>query len=254
MLARLGSFAVMAAGSASLLLAGDSKAATYDACRTGGSSNPFSILFKNLVEGDKFQCQDKTFTIGNPQGLIDTNDYTSNPDGGSLKFEWSKIGIGPEDFPYQNDIFSLNIDFVPNLIGPRAGSFEYFIAADVGAGYTLKDVSLDSTVVHDIDGTTTTVTKEVFNPITSDTVTLTSTNGLPSNPFRESLGAPGVRVIDSWTVGDKDTLENIKNSYRQDFSREPFDEVPGPLPLLGAGAAFGFSRRLRSRLLAAKRV
>ena len=28
----------------------------------------------------------------------------------------------------------------------------------------------------------------------------------------------------------------------------PGDEVPGPLPLLGAGAAFGYSRKLRRRL------
>jgi len=32
--------------------------------------------------------------------------------------------------------------------------------------------------------------------------------------------------------------------------RQPDTEVPGPLPLLGAGAAFGFSRRIRSRIKA----
>ena len=244
---------MMAAGSASLLLAGDSKAKTYDACLTGTSSNPFSILFKHLVTGDQFQCQDKTFTIGDPQGLIDTNDYTVNSDGGSLKFEWSKKP--PEDFPFENDIFSLNIDFVPNQNGPVSGSFEYWIAADAVAGYSLKDVGLDSTAYHEPGGPTTTVTKEVFDPISSDSIVkLTSTNGLPSNPEREFIGATEVRVVDSWIVGSGDTLEDIKNSYRQDFSRAPGDEVPGPLPLLGAGAAFGFSRRLRSRLLAAKRV
>jgi hypothetical protein len=250
MLARLGSGAVMATCSAALLFAGDSKAAMYDACGTGSSSNPFSILFTALVEGDKFQCQDKTFTIGDPQALILTNG--THPVGGSLTFEWSVKP--PEIFPFENDIFSLNINFVPNQNGPVSGSFDYFIAADVAAGYTLKDVNLDSTVDHGIDGPVTTVTKELLDPITGDTVTLTSLNGLPSDPFRKSLGAPGYSVVDSWTVGDLDTLQNIKNSYRQDFSREPFDEVPGPLPLLGAGAAFGFSRRLRSRLLAAKRV
>jgi hypothetical protein len=33
-----------------------------------------------------------------------------------------------------------------------------------------------------------------------------------------------------------------------------YDEVPGPLPILGAGAAFGFSRKLRRRLNSAKAV
>jgi MYXO-CTERM domain-containing protein len=30
--------------------------------------------------------------------------------------------------------------------------------------------------------------------------------------------------------------------------RDPGTRVPGPLPLLGAGAAFGFSRRIRNRI------
>jgi len=253
MLARLGSFTVMAAGSASLLLAGDSKAALYNACKTEGSNNPFEILFKNLVTGDQFQCQDKLFTIGDPRALIDTNDYTQNTDGGSLKFEWSKKL--PENFPFENDIFSLSIDFVPNQNGPASGSFEYWIAADAAAGYSLKDVGLDSTAYHEPGGSNTTVTKAISDPFSlAPIVTLTSTNGLPSNPEREFIGAAEVRVVDSWIVGSGDTLEDIKNSYRQDFTRAPGEEVPGPLPLLGAGAAFGFSRRLRSRLLAARRV
>jgi hypothetical protein len=35
-------------------------------------------------------------------------------------------------------------------------------------------------------------------------------------------------------------LDSFKNTYTQ--------PVPGPLPLLGAGTAFGFSRRLRRRV------
>jgi len=31
-----------------------------------------------------------------------------------------------------------------------------------------------------------------------------------------------------------------------------FRNVPGPLPILGAGAAFGFSRKLRGRIKAAR--
>ena len=37
----------------------------------------------------------------------------------------------------------------------------------------------------------------------------------------------------------------ISNTYAQ-------TEVPGPLPLLGAGAAFGFSRRIRNRIKGAR--
>jgi len=55
-----------------------------------------------------------------------------------------------------------------------------------------------------------------------------------------------LNVRNIWNVGAGDVLDNFKDVYTQ-------EEVPGPLPLLGAGAAFGFSRRLRSRVLAARR-
>jgi len=44
-------------------------------------------------------------------------------------------------------------------------------------------------------------------------------------------------------------LDAIQNNYTQNT-----DRVPGPLPLLGAGAAFGFSRRIRSRIKGARQV
>jgi len=42
-------------------------------------------------------------------------------------------------------------------------------------------------------------------------------------------------------------ITQVTSSIRQ---TTPQDRVPGPLPLLGAGAAFGFSRRIRSRIKA----
>jgi hypothetical protein len=39
-------------------------------------------------------------------------------------------------------------------------------------------------------------------------------------------------------------IDAIKNTF----------QTPGPLPVLGAGAAFGFSRKLRSRIKAARAV
>ena len=39
-------------------------------------------------------------------------------------------------------------------------------------------------------------------------------------------------------------IDSFENSYRQ----KEVDKVPGPLPILGAGVAFGFSRKLRRRI------
>jgi len=46
------------------------------------------------------------------------------------------------------------------------------------------------------------------------------------------------------TSGKIDKITDTLNQVKDPFA----PEVPGPLPLLGAGAAFGFSRRLRSRI------
>jgi len=46
-------------------------------------------------------------------------------------------------------------------------------------------------------------------------------------------------VKDIWTASPGVTIDNINNNFAQ---------VPGPLPILGIGAAFGFSRKLRKRI------
>jgi hypothetical protein len=49
-------------------------------------------------------------------------------------------------------------------------------------------------------------------------------------------------VKDSWNVTGAAEVDNITNTF----------QTPGPLPILGAGAAFGFSRKLRGRIKAAR--
>jgi len=47
-------------------------------------------------------------------------------------------------------------------------------------------------------------------------------------------------LIGTWTLnGTSETIQVVLG--------QPSAAVPGPLPLLGAGAAFGWSRRLRKR-------
>ena len=68
----------------------------------------------------------------------------------------------------------------------------------------------------------------------------------PNTPIWD-LGTIGQRVIcvrDIATVPPNDLGSNI------DAYQNTFRQTPGPLPILGAGAAFGFSRKLRSRIKA----
>ncbi len=69
-------------------------------------------------------------------------------------------------------------------------------------------------------------TLQEFTITSSSGVKTTFKNGLTGNSLLQSV---------------------IFGSQSVDFQPAP-SEVPGPLPLLGAGAAFGFSRRLRKRV------
>ena len=62
-----------------------------------------------------------------------------------------------------------------------------------------------------------------------------------SNTTLAGLGFTTTGLIGTWTLNDGG-----------DQIRVVLTEVPGPLPLLGAGAAFGFSRRLRRRISASQ--
>jgi hypothetical protein len=58
-----------------------------------------------------------------------------------------------------------------------------------------------------------------------------------------SIGFTTTGLIGTWTLdGTSETIQVILGA--------PAAAVPGPLPLLGAGAAFGWSRRLRKRIAA----
>ena len=73
---------------------------------------------------------------------------------------------------------------------------------------------------------------------------------LPSAQSPSSNYGPGVKMDTFFTtliVDPGSYVTQINTTLRQ---RDMISEVPGPLPLLGAGAAFGFSRRIRSRIKA----
>jgi hypothetical protein len=84
---------------------------------------------------------------------------------------------------------------------------------------------------------------------TSEITAWALSNPAPANPDAKSIGSQEIFVRDSWDipVGSPAIIDAIQNNYTQ-------RPVPGPLPLLGAGAAFGFSRRIRSRIKGARLV
>lgn len=137
--------------------------------------------------------------------------------------------------------WTVNQDFDPDTTVLTPLDFAYSLSIDpvLGAGKSFATVKLDSTCNND-------PFCEVDKYINgSSTPTLTSTNGANVGPA--SLFGTTISVKNTFfTTGTNATLDAIVNNYTQT------DNVPGPLPLLGAGAAFGFSRRLRSRIKRAR--
>lgn len=64
-----------------------------------------------------------------------------------------------------------------------------------------------------------------------------------------SLGSTTIILLGTWTLLPADGLDPYaaNDTIRVVIGQSPPPTVPGPLPLLGVGAAMGFSRRLRCR-------
>ena len=224
----------LAGGSAPILFAGLAEAAptspTDYSCNpltTGGSGGFRSIAFGDFFVGDTITCADKKFTVQS----FDFGGTT-----GDVEFEWTETP--PAGFV--NDFFSVDIDFSPVAFGGQVGHFEYKLEIS-DPNYAYDTIQLDSNVAVGSGGGTplNTEVKKIVNGAT----TLTSINGAQVGPIALPYASP-IIVRDEWQVGATDTLDNIKDTVTQR------NEVPGPLPLMGAGMAFGFSRKLRSRIKA----
>ncbi len=128
--------------------------------------------------------------------------------------------------------------FVPPTT--TSGTITYSLTAS--PGYWWTSVELDST--H--GGLNVSVLKDVFQdaaltiPIAAP---LTSLNGAVAGPVPITGMFNTVYVRDVYTIGAGGQLASINNEFVQ---------TPGPLAILGAGTAFGFSRKLRSRIKAGR--
>ena len=92
----------------------------------------------------------------------------------------------------------------------------------------------------------------------SASYTMTGSGSVPSGPpcsAQAILGSPSVKcrynpvvTMDSFTTTLVVNAGSSVTGITALVDQDPGVTVPGPLPLLGAGAAFGFSRRIRNRI------
>ena len=119
----------------------------------------------------------------------------------------------------------------PSPANDAVGTLNYTMAI-IGTGSTFKNVQVDSSTT----GSGNSVIKTILSP----SVLLTSTNGSIANV---DISGTLVDVTDAYRVTNTGGLNSFNNGFTQSDNF-----VPGPLPLFGLGAAFGFSRRLRNRI------
>jgi hypothetical protein len=208
----LGGAALSTLGAGSALAGG-----RFD-CSFGASvAHPSCSPFPEWTLGDKTLSNFK-FAPGTPAG---------GPPSGDFSFIWDELGAPG----FYDDEWTTLAVFDPSIGPPVTGSYSYDLAI-TQPGLTFKDVELDSDHV----GSGTKANKVVTDSSGAIILaSLESINGLSDGP--DPISGTHIKVTDSWEI-DPATgkIMAISNSFTQ---------VPAPLPILGAGAAFGSIRKLR---------
>jgi hypothetical protein len=104
--------------------------------------------------------------------------------------------------------------------------------AVVGTNFTFNETEVN------VGGSTQTTRPTVLSTMTGILPPFITTTGTAQTRTFTTKPA-SIAVSQQFTAANR-TLNSFTTTYTQN--------VPGPLPLLGAAAAFGFSRRLRSRI------
>lgn len=188
--------------------------------------------------------------------------FKTAPTKGSGNVEWSWIDLNGNMKPDPlADLWQVDLDFNPAVtdadFGGVAGVFEYGIRINpLTEHLTIHEFTLDAAILGTGSGYE--VTKAFFKDHAL-TIPLLCASG--SNTLVVNDGSPGKKTCDfsSLPVADRPTEVYVRETYIVTGSGIALDnavngitQTPGPLPILGAGAAFGFSRKLRSRIKASR--
>jgi hypothetical protein len=195
--------------------------AKADDCGTGTLSDLISV---------SKTCGDKRYTFsGNPfTGFVGTDVYTLGVAAGihTLSVQTSLGGFNVGN--YGTNVFEL--DYTVAVTGiQKIYSFNTGITTPDGsavASYSMLN--------------TASIPGNLGVPATA-TVNLPFATG-PSSVFTPPVTSASFETTLNVTTG---FVTQVTSGISQ---QAPMSEVPGPLPLLGAGAAFGFSRRIRNRI------
>jgi len=177
--------------------------------------------------------------LAGPPAAPTACDFTS---GNYQVTDFSYTGFTPSTFDYITYTLSgtdlqPQLTFVPGRTSSISGSISYKIT--LTGGYNFATAQANITGNNGIFSTTTASTGLPTSATSAGGAgtTVSFTPGLTTQTFTQSFSATPSGSLVANSLG---TIYSITPG--------PASEVPGPLPILGAGAAFGFSRRLRHRI------
>lgn len=162
-----------------------------------------------------------TFSNFNATGSYENND--------TLNISVNSLGI-----------YNILASFSPGTSVTGSGDYSFDVAA--APGYSLDGAAVNSTV--DLFGT--------GGPF----VFTTSLSGFAPNPMVSTAGSSATAASTNSSTSALITWDNGGGSKKGESSllqlttNPPTQTVPGPLPILGAASAFGFSRKLRRQIKA----
>lgn len=188
---------------------------------TDTDPDPIGVTYGNFLT---FEGSDKRWTYGNRADGVDLfpglTEISAFEDPGTGKY-------------------FVNVDFSPEASQFYTNPFSYSYIAEIFQGnHTFAAVDIDSDTLVSGESLTKEFRKDSFS---GDIVqTLESLSGSSEQkPVPDGLTKLYVNV--AFTPG-QGGVDAYQDSYTQS------SRVPGPLPVLGAGMAFGFSRKLRRRI------
>ena len=186
------------------------------------------------------QAQALTFTVGEaklPGFSTTVGDKTIS----NLSFSGDVVDTDELNFTSFLQVHQVSLNFIDKDGTPsQGGSFKYDIAVNSGTD-KIASVAVDADCGPVASGVNCTRSLTTNAAMTFSPVTLT--NNLAS--FTPAVSS--TTTTSTWaTLAAGDYINSISDKYTQVAA--PVDTVPGPLPILGAGMAFGYSRRLRARL------
>jgi len=154
-----------------------------------------------------------------------------------VKVEYETTGLY-----YPNSQTQIDTDFTPPITAADGASqFAKYTVRTLDPGVFIDGFDLAFDGVNPVSGTNPKVIKEVFDNanFTGTPILTLIQDGAGMQMTQTVPGRTQYWIMDTFIPGDGN-IDNAVNTVR----------TPGPLPVLGAGAAFGFSRKLRGRIKA----